>query len=84
MGLIVHWTDFAKSELKGIFDYHNEKVNLRIAKQIVQQIIEKADNLSHFPEIGAVEELLYDRPQSFRYIISTNYKILYWINYNKK
>ena len=80
MGLVVYWTDFAKSELKNIFDYHNEKVSLKIAKQIAKQIIEKADSLSNFSEIGAIEELLNDRPQNFRYVISTNYKIIYWVN----
>ncbi len=80
MGLIVYWTDFAKSELKSIFEYHKEKVSLKIAGQIVKQIVEKANTLENFPEIGFVEELLKDRTQNFRYIVSTNYKIIYWIN----
>lgn len=81
--MIVHWTDFAKSELKSIFDYYKEKASLKIAKQISVQVVEKAESLSTFPEIGAVEELLNDRPQNFRYIISTNYKIIYWVNNDK-
>ena len=55
MGLIVHWTNFAKNELKNIFNYHKEKVSLRIAKQIAKQIIEKANDLENFPEIGTPE-----------------------------
>lgn len=81
--MIVYWTDFAKSELKNIFDYHKEKVSLKIAHQIAKQISEKANGLSGFPELGALEELLKERAQSFRYIISTNYKIIYWINKDK-
>ena len=80
MGLVVHWTDFAKSELRNIFNYHQEKVSLKIARQIIKQIVEKTKELSIFPEIGANEELLKDRPQNFRYLISTNYKIIYWLN----
>ncbi len=83
MGLIVHWTNFAKNELKNIFNYHKEKVSLRIAKQIAKQIIEKANDLENFPEIGAPEELLRDKSQKFRYIVSTNYKIIYWVNKEK-
>src|SRR5690554_3469287 len=83
MGLIVHWTDSAKSGLKSIFDYHKEKASLKIAKQIVKQIAEKADALSNFPGIGAIEELLKERPQNFKYVVSTNYKIIYWINKDK-
>ena len=33
--------------------------------------------------MGAQENLLIDRPQNFRYLISTNYKIIYWINFKK-
>lgn len=83
MALIVHWTDFAKGELKRIFDYFHQNASLKIAKQISKQIAEAADSLSNFPEMGAVEELLKNRPQNFRYIISTNYKIIYWINKDK-
>ncbi len=83
MGLIVYWTDFSKCELKNIFDFHKEKVSLKIAKQIAKQIVEKADVLGKFPKIGSVEELLHDRPQNFRYVVITNYKIIYWINEDK-
>ncbi len=84
MELKVFWTDFAKSELKNIFDYHKEKVSVKIAQQIVEQIVLTANELKSFPEIGAVEELLKNRPESFRYIISTNYKVIYWINRDKE
>lgn len=84
MELKVFWTDFAKSELKNIFDYHKEKVSVKIAKQIVEQIVVTADELKSFPEMGAVEELLQSRPENFRYIINTNYKIIYWINNTKE
>ena len=80
MGLSVNWTDFAKTQLKNIFDYHHEKVSLKIARQILKQIAEKTKELRDFPEIGPFEEFLKDRPQNFRYLVITNYKIIYWIN----
>jgi plasmid stabilization system protein ParE len=83
MGLIVHWTHFAKIELKHIFDYYNETVNVAIAGQIVKKIIESTKILSEFPEMGVCEDLLADRPQNFRYLVSMNYKIIYWINIEK-
>jgi plasmid stabilization system protein ParE len=83
MALIVYWTDFAKAELKNIFDHHNETVSVDIARKIINKIIESTKILSEFPEIGACENLLADRPQNFRYLVSTNYKILYWINIEK-
>lgn len=79
MALTVYWTDFAKNALKDIFDYHNKKVSLKIARQIAKQIVEKANIVGSFCEIGAIEELLKERPQHFRYILSKNYKIIYWV-----
>ena len=84
MGIEIYWTDFAKSELRKIFDYHKEKAGSKIAKQISKDIIKKADSVSTFPKIGVVEEFLRERPQEFRYIVSTNYKIIYWINSKEK
>lgn len=80
MALKVFWTDFAKQELKNIFDYYKKEVSLKIASQIVLQIAESTLVLTSNPEIGQVEILLKNRPQKFRYIITTNYKIIYWVN----
>ena len=80
MEIEIFWTDFAKNQLKGIFDYYKEKAGLKIAKQISKEIIKKTDSLRDFPKIGMVEDFLKERPQNFRYVISTNYKIIYWIN----
>lgn len=33
MELIIHWTDFAKAELKKIFDYHHEHASAAITRQ---------------------------------------------------
>lgn len=84
MELKVFWTDFAKSELKNIFDYHKEKLSVKIAKQIVEQIVVTVDELKSFSEMGVVEELLQSRPENFRCSITTNYKIIYWINKAKE
>jgi plasmid stabilization system protein ParE len=83
MELIIYWTDFAKNELKNIFNYHKEKASLKIARKIILNIIKITNDLSKFPEMGAQENLLIERPQNFRYLISTNYKIIYWINHKK-
>lgn len=83
MELIIHWTDFAKAELKKIFDYHHQHASATIARRIVKKIIESTSELSKFPEIGVRENILFDRPQHFRYLVSTNYKIIYWVNSEK-
>jgi plasmid stabilization system protein ParE len=80
MDLVIFWTDFAKKELRKIFDYHKEEASLTIARKIVKGIYESTQQLKSQPEIGQKEELLINRPQGFRYLVYTNYKIIYWIN----
>lgn len=84
MEIEIFWTDFAINQLKKIFDYYKERAGLKIAKQISKEIIKKTDSLRDFPMIGVLEEFLKGRPQRFRYVISTNYKIIYWINNDEK
>lgn len=83
MGLKIFWTDFAKSELKNIYAYHKNVASPRIAKKLVTTLVNETKNLSHHPESGQIEELLVNRPQRFRYLISGNYKIIYWVNLKK-
>ena len=80
MDLEVFWTHFAKRELRQIFDYHKEKASLTIARKVAKGIYRATLRLAKKPEIGQKEELLADRPEGFRYLIHTNYKIIYWIN----
>lgn len=58
-------------------------MSLNFARQITTQIVEKTDDLSIFIEMGAIEGLLSDRLQEFRYLVSKNYKIIYWVNKDK-
>lgn len=77
MGLDIFWTDFAKNELRRIFDYHKEKASPKVARKLVDGIYSATLKLKSKPEIGQKEELLLDRPQEFRYLVHQNYKIIY-------
>ncbi len=81
MELEVIWTRFAENKLSDIFEYYKVKASLKVAKNITTKIVDKTINLKKQPKIGTVEELLNNRPQEFRYLVSTNYKIIYYINY---
>ncbi len=83
MELKIYWTDFAKSELRKIFDYYKEEASIRIAQKIVKEIILSTSILSTQPHIGTPESLLKDREQVFRYLVHKNYKIIYWHNKEK-
>lgn len=84
MGLEVYWTEFSEMELAKIFSYYNEVAGFKIAKNLIEAIINETLKLEHQPEMGQVEELLKNRKQQFRYLVFKNYKIIYWINHSKK
>ncbi len=67
MEVKVFWTDFAKKQLRQIFDYHHEKVSLKIAREIVAGIVNETKILNFNAEIEQAEELLAQRKQDFRY-----------------
>ncbi len=84
MGLVVYWTRFAEDKLDDIFDYYKAKASLRIAQKLVTGIVDKTIGLDKTPYAGQKEDLLSNRHQDFRYLVFKNYKIIYWINQNKK
>jgi len=83
MELKVFWTDFAKGELKRIFEYYNEKVSYTVAKNLTLGIVEETLKLQKQPYIGQIEDLLIPRRQGFRYMVYRNYKVIYFINSEK-
>lgn len=83
MELKIFWTNFAKNELKNIYNYHKQVASIKVAKRVVKNIALETKNLSTQPEMGQIEEILQNRPQNFRYLVHTNYKIIYWKNREK-
>lgn len=72
----IFWTAFAKRELRNIFDYYKIKASPKIAQNLVIEIVEKTNALDFQSKIGQKEELLSDRKENFRYLVSKNYKII--------
>ena len=83
MGLTVYWTQFAENKLDDVFSYCCEKAGFTIAQKLVIEIISKSLYLEKNPLIGQKELLLTKRIQEFRYLVYKNYKIIYWINFQK-
>jgi len=80
MGLTIVWTDFAKNELRNIFQFYLEKTNFKIADKITEGIVNHVKMLCDHPKIGPVELSLQSRSREYRYLVFKNYKIIYWIN----
>jgi len=81
MGLEIFWSQFAEDKLQDIFQYYKFKAGVKIAKKIINQIVDKTLILEQNYKIGQLEEFLTDRRQEFRYLVSGNYKIIYYINF---
>lgn len=78
------WSDFAVSQLDNIFEYYADKANIKVATKIIQHLILTPDKLIENPYIGKVEEFLLERKESYRYLIYTNYKIIYSVDEKNK
>ena len=79
MDLKVFWTDHAIEKLEDVFDFYKTKVNIHVAQGIVSSIVDSTISLEKQPRIGQIEELLKNRRTEYRYLVSGNYKVIYWI-----
>ena len=77
MEIKIVWTKFSKSELKSIFLYYKENASEKVAVKIVKGIILGTKKLLLHNYLGQKEELLKENPSKIRYLIYSNYKILY-------
>jgi len=84
MELTLYWSQHSEEKLEDIFNYYKQKAGIKTARKIVRDIIDYTIDLNKNPEIGQKEELLEYSEQDFRYLVYTNYKIIYWINHKKK
>jgi len=73
------WTDFAKVQLRNVFDYYAEVASKTVAKNIISGIRNRTILLRTHPNIGTIEELLMESPHKYRYLVENNYKIIYRI-----
>jgi toxin ParE1/3/4 len=77
MEVKVLWSDTSLFQLQEIFDYYSFKAGHTIARKIIKGIVKKSILLESNPLIGVKEPLLVDRPFEYRFIVETNYKIIY-------
>ena len=76
MGIAIYWTDFAKSEVKVVFNYLKRIENLNFAKKFVAEILNEPNILRLFPELGQIEENLVKSSKEYRYLTYKNHKII--------
>ena len=68
----------ADEDIAGIFEYINAGLhNTTAAYNIVDKILDLAQKLSRFPELGANLKVIDIRLDNYRYLIADNYLIVY-------
>lgn len=76
----VIWSAFSEKQLDDVFEYYKNRTSIKIAKNIIQQIVLATEPLKTQPKLGHKETVLANRKIEYRYIIVTNYKIIYSID----
>ena len=74
------WSNQAEIELDKIFVYYSEVASVRVAKNLLKEIIEEPNKLISNPEISQREDLLLDRENEYRYLVCKNYKLIYSVD----
>lgn len=82
MGFEIIWSEFAENRLDEIFEYYNENASNRVARNLIQNLINEPNRLVNSPFIGQVEALIEKR-ETYRYLIYKSYKIIYSVDEKK-
>jgi len=78
MAIKIEWSELSLRQLNDIYDYYSITASPKIAGKIVSKLLNRVEILYHNPLSGPIEELLNEMPEDFRYLVETNYKIIYW------
>ena len=74
----IEWSEQSEKQLKDIFDYYSMEAGPGIARKIINKIIDRVSILETIPLAGPKEELLRNYAEEYRYLVESNYKIIYW------
>lgn len=77
MEIRIEWSERSERQLKDIYDYYSFEAGSKIARKIINKIIDSVSILVNNPFVGSKEELLSKYPEDFRFVIEGNYKIIY-------
>ena len=78
MEIRIEWSELSERQLKDIFDYYSIEVSPHISRKIINRILNRVTFLLSNPLAGPKEELLSDYPEEYRFLVESNYKIIYW------
>lgn len=76
----IFWSEKALMDLDEIFDFYQRLASLEVAQNILIQLIEKADVLISYPEMGTLEIFNNPQPYEYRFIVEGNHKLIYRVS----
>lgn len=74
----IFWTESALNDLSDIKDYLRIEAP-HIARQTIQSILSREQQLMSYPKSGSVETLIQRQDREYRYLIEGHYKMIYHI-----
>jgi plasmid stabilization system protein ParE len=80
----VIWSAFAETQLDEIYEYYSQKASIKVSVKIIRNLILRSEQLIKNPYAGVIEEFLENRNETYKYIIYTNYKIIYSVDKEQK
>lgn len=76
----LYWLPTAEEDLDSLFHYYAEDKSRKYAVKIYNEILDSAEKLIDFPEMGAVEHDLSETEDEYRsLLVKKNIKIIYLI-----
>jgi len=72
-------TDYAKEELRLIYEYYSIKASIKVASKIKKDIISAIKNIAVNPLMFQIEDDLTELGKQHRRKVDGNYKIIYRI-----
>ncbi len=78
MEISIEWSHQSIRQIRSIYNYYSQKASPEIAKRITKRITKKVDILFKNPTVGQKEVLLAHLSYDYRYLVESNYKIIYW------
>jgi toxin ParE1/3/4 len=78
MEIRIEWSELSERQLRDLFDYYSVAAGPRIARKMINRIIDSVSILERNPSAGPREALLADYNEEFRYLVEGHYKIIYW------
>ena len=74
------WSERALRDLDEIFEFYQLIGSFEVAQKVVGRLIDKADILVNYPEMGNVEVFENAQPFEYRFLIEGHHKLIYRVS----